>query len=231
MRVHLQEPRRALQDVEQLGVGVGLEQVGHAEARPQGRGQQAHPRRGADQREGRQRVLHGAGRRPLADDEVEVTVFHGRVERLFHDRRETMDLVDEQDVPEIQVGEQRGEVAGLLDRGTARRSQAHPGFGRDHVSERRLAEAGRAVEQHVVQGLAPPGRRADEDAEIVLDARLPHVLAESLGAQGNLMRVQFAGGRGQQVLHGAGARAGRPLRTGRPLGRSAGRRHQAGSAS
>ena len=55
--------------------------------------------------------LDGARRRPLADHDVELKVLHRRVEHLLDDRAQAMDLVDEQHVARLQVGEQRREVA------------------------------------------------------------------------------------------------------------------------
>ena len=59
--------------------------------------------------------LDRARRRPLADDEVELVVLHGGIEDLLDRRVEPVDLVDEQDVAVLEVGQQRGEVAGLGD--------------------------------------------------------------------------------------------------------------------
>ncbi len=54
------------------------------------------------------RRLRAAG---LAQDYVELEVLHGRVEDLLHRPGQAVDLVDEQDVPLAQVGQQRGQVA------------------------------------------------------------------------------------------------------------------------
>ena len=54
----------------------------------------------------------GAGRRALADQDVEAAVLHGRVEHLLDRPVEAVDLVDEEHVAVLQVGEERGEVAG-----------------------------------------------------------------------------------------------------------------------
>ena len=61
---------------------------------------------------------------PFADDEVELVVLHGGIEDLLHRRVEAVDLVDEQDVAVLQVGEQRGEVAGLGDHRARRWSES-----------------------------------------------------------------------------------------------------------
>jgi hypothetical protein len=56
-----------------------------------------------------------ARRRPLAEHQVELVVLQGRVEDLLDTRPEAVDLVDEQDLARLEVGEDRGEVARLLD--------------------------------------------------------------------------------------------------------------------
>ena len=48
---------------------------------------------------------------PLADHDVELEVLHRRVEDFLDDRAQAVDLVDEQHVVRLQVGEQRREVA------------------------------------------------------------------------------------------------------------------------
>ncbi len=47
-----------------------------------------------------------ARRRPLADEDVELEVLHGRVQDLFDGARQAVDLVDEQHVAVLEVGEQ-----------------------------------------------------------------------------------------------------------------------------
>ena len=49
---------------------------------------------------------------------------------------------------------------------------------REDVRERRLAEAGRAAEEDVIERLAAAARRLDEDPEVVLVLALPDVLVE-----------------------------------------------------
>ena len=85
-------------DALQFGHGVEIEPDRDAEAVAQRRREQAGARRGADQRELGEVDLHRARRRPLADDEVELEILHGRVEDLLDGRVEAVDLVDEQHV-------------------------------------------------------------------------------------------------------------------------------------
>ena len=88
-----------------------------------------------------------------------------------------MDLVDEEDVAVFEVGQQRREIAGLGDDGTGGGAEADAQLLGHDLRQRRLAEAGRPGEQHVVERFAAVARRLDEDAEV--GARL--LLADELG--------------------------------------------------
>ena len=95
---------------------------------------------------------------PLADDQVELEVLERRVEDLLDRRRQAVDLVDEQDVALLEIGEERGEVAGLGDDRTGGRAEIDAELAGDDLRQRRLAEARRPDEEDVVERLVP--RRA-----------------------------------------------------------------------
>ncbi len=88
-----------------------------------------------------------------------------------------MDLVDEEDVAVLQVGEQRGEVASLGDDGAGGSAKADAQLLGEDLRQRRLAEPGRTGKEHVVERLAALARRLDEDLEV--GARL--LLTDELG--------------------------------------------------
>ena len=77
-----------------------------------------------------------------------------------------MDLVDEQHVALLEIGEQRGEIAGLGDDRAGRRAEIDAELARHDLRQRGLAEPGRADEQHVVERLVARARRLDEHLEI-----------------------------------------------------------------
>ena len=68
--------------------------------------------------------------------------------------------------------------------GPAVRLDRDPELGRDDVGEARLAHAGRAEEEDVVEGLAAAARGLDGDAQVGDDLGLAHVLVEASRAQG-----------------------------------------------
>jgi hypothetical protein len=89
-----------------------------------------------------------------------------------------------------EVREDRGEVARLLDARARRRADGHAELVGDDVGERRLAEAGRAVEQHVVERLAALRRGLDRDLQVLAHAVLPDVVVERARPQpGLVLRV------------------------------------------
>ena len=108
-----------------------------------------------------QRQLHRSRAGPLPDHDVELEVLHRRVEDFLDRRAHPVDLVDEQHVARLQVGEDRREVARLLDHGAGGGAHRHAQLVADDVGERRLAEPGRAEQQHVIERLAALPRRGD----------------------------------------------------------------------
>ena len=161
-----------------------------------GRGDQARARRRPDEREGRQIDAHGARRRPLADDEVELEILHGGIEDLLHRRIQAMDLVDEQHVAGLQIGQQRREIAGARDHRAGGGAEADAELAGDDLGQRRLAEARRPEEQHMVEGLAAGAGGGDEDLEIGAQLLLADEFLDRLGPE-----------RGVDAVLGAPARA------------------------
>ena len=129
----------------------------------------------------------------FADHDVELVVLHRRIQHFFDHRREPMDLVDEQHVARLQVGQQRGEIAGPLQHGTGGLAQIHAQLAGEDVGERGLAEAGRPEDQRVIQRLAAHHRRLHEDLELRLDLLLADVVREPLRADGAIDGLFFGG--------------------------------------
>ena len=94
-----------------------------------------------------------------------------------------MDLVDEQDVAVLKIGQQRGEIARLGDHRPRGGAKPDPHLERDDLRKRRLAEPGRPEHQHMVERIAALLRRGHEHPQIVARGLLPDELVERLGAQ------------------------------------------------
>ena len=90
-----------------------------------------------------------------------------------------MDLVDEKDVAEFEIGENRGQVAFELNQrpGCGAEMRAH--FVGDDGSQRRLAETRRTIKQNVIERLAAFPGGLDRDIEVVFDVLLADVLREN----------------------------------------------------
>ena len=156
----------AVDDLLQFLLGIEIEPHRNAETVAQRIGQQPGARCGADQREWRQVDLHRARRWAFADDEIELEILHRRIEDFFHCRIEPVNLVDEQDVARLEIGEQCRQVAGFRDHWPRCGAEVHAQFARDDLRQRGLAEARRADEQHVVERFLARTRGLDEHRQI-----------------------------------------------------------------
>ena len=100
----------------------------------------------------------------------------------------------------FEIGQQRREIARLGDHRPGGRAEADAEFARDDLRQRRLAEAGRPDEQHMIERLAARFRRLDEHAQILARRLLADELVERLGAQRGVDIVGLARGREQAVV-------------------------------
>ena len=94
-----------------------------------------------------------------------------------------MDFVDEQNVARLEIGQQRGKIAGLDDHRPGGGAEVDAQFARDDLRQRGFAQAGRADEQHMVERLFPRARGLDEDAQIGAGLFLADEFGQSLRAQ------------------------------------------------
>src|SRR4029078_7995883 len=108
---------------------------------------------------------HRPGRGALAEHDVEPEVLERRVEDLLDRAVDPVDLVDEEDVLQLEAGEDRGHVALPRERRAGDRADADAELLADDLGERGLAETRRADEQNVVERLAARLRRGERDRE------------------------------------------------------------------
>ena len=94
-----------------------------------------------------------------------------------------MDLIDEQHVVRLEVGQQGRQVAGALENGSRGLAQIHPELVRDDVRKRRLAQSRRPEEQDMIQRLLALLRRLDKDRQLPADLLLADVLVEHARSQ------------------------------------------------
>ena len=116
-----------------------------------------------------------------------------------------MDLVDEEDVAILEIGEQGGEIARFGDHRPGRGAEADAELARDDLRQRGLAEPRRPEEEDMVERVAAALGRLDEHAQILARRLLPDELVERLRAQRGVEILGPALGRGEAV--GVGHRA------------------------
>src|SRR5207249_11861574 len=103
----------------------------------------------------------------------------------------------------VEIRQDRGEVAGTLERGAAGDSHPRIELVGDDAGERGLAEARRTGEQEVVERLATPLRRPQHDLEMLTEAAAADQLRQPARPQGGLRPdLDRGGGGGPQLRAG-----------------------------
>jgi hypothetical protein len=129
----------------------------------------------------------------LVDHDIEPEVLHRGVEVFLDGLRDAVDLVDEEDVALLEAGEQAGEITGFLDHGAGGDADAFAKLMAEDEGEGGLAEAGRAGEEDVVEGLAALLGGADHDLQALDGLQLAGEVGEGQGPQGGLRRRDRGG--------------------------------------
>ena len=183
LRVDGENPRRPVDDLVHVRHRVEVEPVDDSETVPQRRADHTVAGRRSDERERLDGEVHAPRLQALVDDPRDEEVLHGGIEYLLDDSAQAVDFVDEQDVVFLKLGQDGHHVARALDgrAGGGLDPDAHLD-GHD-VGQRRLAQAGRAVEQRVVERLAPLLGGDDAYVEVGLQPLLADVVLEAAGPQ------------------------------------------------
>ena len=187
-------------DLRQLLRGIQLQPQRYAEAVPQRGRQLPRPGGGADQGEVGQIQPDGVGRRPLAYDNIQSVVLHGGVQNFLHGTVQPVDLVHKQDVPLVEVCQQRRQIAGLFNGRAGGDTDVDPHLLSDDACQGGLAQSRRAVEQNVVQRFLPLPGGLNKDAQILLGLFLTDVLRQGLGPQRGFLGVLRQKGLGHDRL-------------------------------
>src|SRR5260370_6197874 len=168
----------AADDQLELGGPIKAEAERYAGALAQRSGDQTRPRRRTDQGEGLKIVANRPRAGPLTNNQIDLIILHRRVEVFLGRRRQTMDLVDEQNLASLQVAQQRHKIDRTLDDRPRGGVEGYADFVGDNLRERCLAKTGGAKKQDVVERLAPALCRSDEGAQIVAQLTLTDKLVE-----------------------------------------------------
>ncbi len=180
-----EHPRGAPHDAFQFRDGVEFEPQRNTKPVAQRRRQKSGSRRCANQREALEGQLDRAGTRPLANDEIEFVILHGRIEDFLDRRIETMNFVDEEHIAVFEPGQLGREIARFRDDRPGGRMESGSEFAGDDFCESRLAEPRRPNEEHMIERLLPCFRSLDEDLQIFPRGFLAGEVGERQGAQGD----------------------------------------------
>src|SRR5438270_265790 len=166
LETHTEDARSAQDNGLQVGRRVEVEPSDEPEPVSQRTGDQAGTCRGPDQREPGDIEPDRSGRRSLADHDVELEVLHRRIQHLFHGPAEAVDLVDEENVALVEVGEESSEVACPFESRPRRDPETNFHLVGDDAGQRRLPEARRSCKQRVVDRFATLAGRAEQDLHV-----------------------------------------------------------------
>ncbi len=99
-----------------------------------------------------------------------------------------MDLVDEEDVPLVQRGQDRGQIPCPLDGRTAGVADVGAELPGHDRGQGRLAKARRAVKEDVIGGVPSLAGGAQEDRQVRLELALADVLVQGVRPQAAVYR-------------------------------------------
>ena len=157
--------------------------LAHLEAVSQRAGEHASAGCGADQREWLEGHVDRAGIDAITEDKVSAEVLHRRVKVFFDRRRQSMDLVDEEDLSRLQVGEVGQEVLGCLEPGAGCHVQRNIQLGWNTGREGCLAESGWAVEEDVPKCFATFAGGVHGNPDTLEDVPLADDVIHAFGTQ------------------------------------------------
>ena len=185
--------RTAFDDVLQFRNRIKLQPNRNTKPVAQRRCEKTQTRGGCNQSEFRKINLHRTRRWPLADNQIQLIVFHCRIKDFFNSRIEPVDLVNEKNVALFQICEQSGEVPRFRNDRTGGRAEVHTKFARHDLGKGCFAEPGRPNEQDVVQSFPTRLGRTYEHLQVCTGLRLTDEVIKRLRAHSavNLIAPDF----------------------------------------
>ena len=210
--IEAQHARATFNDGKQLVCRIEIETNGNAEAVAQRRRDETGARGGTHKCERCERDLDRACAGSFADHQIELEVLHRRIKNLLDCRVEAVDFVDEQHVARLEIGEDGGEIAGLGQHRSRRRTEIDAQFPRHDLRQGRLAKTRRTRKQHMVQRFGTSAGGFNEDGEILARLLLAHEFRQPLGPHARLKRILLGAGRSHEAIDvGFGLRSGHSL--------------------
>ncbi|MNE74402.1 hypothetical protein D3C80_1704800 [compost metagenome] len=113
-----------------------------------------------------------------------------------------MNLVDEQHVARLEIGQQRRQVARALQHRAGSTLDRHTHFLGDDVGQGGLAQPRRPEDQRMVEGFPAPLGGLDEQLHLLAHARLADIVGQAQRANGavQLLITLAAGDSGNQAI-------------------------------
>src|SRR5467141_804275 len=118
----------------------------------------------------------------LSDHQINPVILHRRVQNFLDRGNQAVNFIEEENFTLLERSEDRGQVALAFQQRAGTGLDHDAQLAGDYLRERRLAQAGRAVQQHVVERFAAAARRLDGDFDVFLHTRLADVIGEALRA-------------------------------------------------
>ena len=194
------KPRATGHDLVKLLNRIEIQPRRDAKTIAQRCGQQAKACSGTNQREGLQFNPHRTCGGALADHQIQLKILKRGVEDFFHNRVQTVDFINKQNVLRLKVGQDRRQITGLGQHRTRGHAEPNPQFLRHDLCQRGFPKSGRAVKQHVIHRLATHFGTLDEHPQIGPRLFLAGEIVQGLRAQRTIIfgAVVFGQGIGAQ---------------------------------
>ena len=122
---------------------------------------------------------------------VNFIIFHRRIEDFFDSATETVNFIYKKDVAVLEISQNGGKVTGTFNSWTGCHAEISAEFMRDDVRHGGLAEAGRAVEEDMVEGSAVVTffDGVNSEFEIIFQAFLTNVVRKTERAKRDFCAV------------------------------------------
>jgi hypothetical protein len=105
-----------------------------------------------------------------------------------------VDFIDEEDIVLFKVGQDGGQVSGAFDGGAGGGLDINACLGGDDMGQAGLAQAGRPVEQDMVQGFSPSSGSRNGDFQVFLRLVLPDEVGQAAGSETGIERCVLGAG-------------------------------------
>ena len=192
---HVQETGGTLDDFRQLLGRVVVHVAEDAEPIPERR--REHPGAGSRSHQGKplKRNLESLRVSTLVEHEIDLEVFHRGVEELLDYLGEAVNLIDKEDIPNLQAGENSHHILGAFQRRTGCGDNVRTHRAGDDVGQGGFPKPRCAVKEYVFERFAPVAGGGDGDLHVLHHGQLTDIFIERLRAEVPYLAFIFEGNR------------------------------------